>query len=249
MSDKTEKKQDTKKRLAEHRYELNPFITTVGSGSEDSTTKKEVMHVTPRVKSRVVKTVASADGSPSKEFILTENGDAVTKTFVEQSVVEDTQFLKIYSRYITLWLNSLSGTAQRVLCIILREYQESGINNDRIYLNVKIAEDHDKYFLEAERIRKESLDRKNKDKPNRRNRKKPQSEKKPLKPIGRSTYQKGLQELTDADIIAPNALGRGWYWINPNYFFNGNRIAFAQVVKRRNKEDDPNQLHLPISKE
>ena len=47
-----------------------------------------------------------------------------------------------------------------------------------------------------------------------------------------ATFARGLSELENAKIIA-KYLRPGWYFINPNFIFNGDRIAFTTVIKRR----------------
>lgn len=45
------------------------------------------------------------------------------------------------------------------------------------------------------------------------------------------TFGRGLAELEKAKIIAKH-LRQGWYFINPNFVFNGDRIAFTTVIER-----------------
>lgn len=46
-----------------------------------------------------------------------------------------------------------------------------------------------------------------------------------------STFKRGLNELEQAKIIA-KTLKLGDYFINPNFMFNGNRIAFTTVIEK-----------------
>ncbi|MBC9222158.1 hypothetical protein IBK32_10680, partial [Escherichia coli] len=46
----------------------------------------------------------------------------------------------------------------------------------------------------------------------------------------------GLAELEAAKIIAKH-LRPGWYFINPNFIFNGDRIAFTTVIERKKATD------------
>ena len=45
------------------------------------------------------------------------------------------------------------------------------------------------------------------------------------------TLKRGLNELETAKIIA-KTVRKGFYYINPNFIFNGNRIAFTSVIER-----------------
>jgi len=52
------------------------------------------------------------------------------------------------------------------------------------------------------------------------------------------TFARGLAELEGAKIIAKH-LRQGWYFINPNFVFNGDRVAFTTVIeqKKRTEQD------------
>lgn len=54
-----------------------------------------------------------------------------------------------------------------------------------------------------------------------------------------ATFARGLAELEKAKIIAKQ-IRAGWYYINPNFIFNGDRIAFSTVIerKKRSVQDD-----------
>lgn len=47
------------------------------------------------------------------------------------------------------------------------------------------------------------------------------------------TFQRGLSELEGAKIIA-KTMRKGFYYINPNFVFNGDRIAFTTLIERSN---------------
>ena len=54
------------------------------------------------------------------------------------------------------------------------------------------------------------------------------------------TFARGLSELEKAKIIAKH-VRQGWYFINPNFVFNGDRIAFSTVIERK-KQNSPEGL-------
>ena len=54
------------------------------------------------------------------------------------------------------------------------------------------------------------------------------------KKLSLSTFKRGINELIKAQIIARNVRG-GFYYINPNFVFNGNRILFQTIIERRSK--------------
>lgn len=63
--------------------------------------------------------------------------------------------------------------------------------------------------------------------------------------MSQPTFWRGLAELENAKIIAKH-VRQGWYFINPNFVFNGDRIAFTTVIEKRSPKD---QQELPLSEE
>lgn len=63
--------------------------------------------------------------------------------------------------------------------------------------------------------------------------------------MGRSTFSRGVSELIDRKFIAPQPKV-GWYWINPDYVFNGDRLAFVREyrVKGSKRTEQPEQEEL-----
>nr|AKN38154.1 hypothetical protein [Vibrio crassostreae] len=65
----------------------------------------------------------------------------------------------------------------------------------------------------------------------------------PLK-LSAPTFLRGLSELEKSSIIAKN-IRKGWYFINPNFVFSGDRIAFTQIIEKASKkEKEEDQLTL-----
>lgn len=56
-----------------------------------------------------------------------------------------------------------------------------------------------------------------------------------VKTFARNTFQKGLADLVKNKIIARHTR-QGWYYINPNFIFNGDRIAFTTLIERKKSE-------------
>lgn len=57
------------------------------------------------------------------------------------------------------------------------------------------------------------------------------------KKLSLPTFNRGLRELTDAKIIA-KSFRKGFYFINPNFAFNGNRIAFTTAIELKEKSKE-----------
>jgi|SRR6188474_41401 len=55
-----------------------------------------------------------------------------------------------------------------------------------------------------------------------------------IKPLNLSlaTFKRGLNELEEAQIIA-KTMRKSFYFINPNFVFNGDRIAFTTLIERK----------------
>ncbi len=49
-----------------------------------------------------------------------------------------------------------------------------------------------------------------------------------------ATFKRGLNELEKSQILA-KTVRKGIYFINPNFIFNGNRIAFTNAIERKRK--------------
>ena len=61
--------------------------------------------------------------------------------------------------------------------------------------------------------------------------------------LSQPTFWRGLAELEAAQIIAKH-LRQGWYFINPNFVFNGDRIAFTTVIETKSKKEEQQELNL-----
>jgi DNA-binding GntR family transcriptional regulator len=50
------------------------------------------------------------------------------------------------------------------------------------------------------------------------------------------TLKRGINELEKAQIVAKTQR-QGRYFINPNFVFNGDRIAFTTLIERSNSQE------------
>ena len=53
-----------------------------------------------------------------------------------------------------------------------------------------------------------------------------------LTSISRSTFSRGLAELIDKKFIAAMP-AVGWYWVNPDFIWNGDRLAFVKEFRKQ----------------
>jgi hypothetical protein len=53
--------------------------------------------------------------------------------------------------------------------------------------------------------------------------------------ISRATFKRGLAELIDKKFIAAMP-PVGWYWVNPDFIWNGDRLAFVKEYRKKRFE-------------
>lgn len=116
--------------------------------------------------------------------------------------VDGEQFVKLFTANIAMTFD-LSAQGIKAFSVLTWALQHRAIAKDEIYLDTHTRED----FIVAH----EGGD-------------------KPLR-LSQATFARGLAELTKAQIIA-KTLRQGIYWINPNFVFNGDRIAFTTLIEK-----------------
>lgn len=50
-------------------------------------------------------------------------------------------------------------------------------------------------------------------------------------PMSQSTYKRGLSELIEKGFLAATTI-QGWYWLNPSFVWNGDRLAFVKEYRK-----------------
>jgi len=50
--------------------------------------------------------------------------------------------------------------------------------------------------------------------------------------ISQATFTRGMKELINKKFLAPT-LSVGWYWLNPDYVWNGDRLAFVKQYYKK----------------
>lgn len=66
------------------------------------------------------------------------------------------------------------------------------------------------------------------------------------KAISRRTFARGMAELIDKKFIAAMP-AVGWYWVNPDYIWNGDRLAFVKEYRKAKQKTvlrDPNTIDM-----
>lgn len=56
--------------------------------------------------------------------------------------------------------------------------------------------------------------------------------------LSQATFTRGMRELIDKKFVAPTSV-TGWYWVNPDYMWNGDRLAYVKEYRlKRDASDD-----------
>lgn len=63
-----------------------------------------------------------------------------------------------------------------------------------------------------------------------------------------ATFKRGINELEKAKIIA-KTLRKGRYFINPNFVFNGDRVAFTTLIERKKPAEGDAHLQQDLIKD
>lgn len=131
--------------------------------------------------------------------------------------VDSEQFVKLFTANIALTFG-LQSSGIKALTVVIWSLQNNAIAKDEIALDQIVLDD----FMEAHEGHK------------------------PPVSLSIATLKRGITELERAQIVA-KTIRKGRYFINPNFIFNGDRIAFTTVierVKRGNRDRDPNTIDL-----
>jgi hypothetical protein len=67
-----------------------------------------------------------------------------------------------------------------------------------------------------------------------------------LTPMSAPTYDRGMRELIEKGFIAATPV-QGWYWLNPSFVWNGDRLAFVKEYRKANeKKPQKDERQLPL---
>lgn len=137
--------------------------------------------------------------------------------------VDSEQFVKLFTQNIALTFD-LKAAGIKVFNVMMWTLQNKALGGDVIPLDKYVLAE----FLES------------------------QSKRKPPVSLSSATYARGLAELEHAQIIAKH-IRPGFFYINPNFCFNGDRIAFTTLIQRvdkasaeENPVDPPAAQHLGV---
>lgn len=120
--------------------------------------------------------------------------------------VDGAQFVKLFTANIGLTFD-FSAAGIKSFGVLLWVVQNSALSKDEVDMDSFALED----FLAAQAIHNEQ----------------------PLR-LSLATFKRGINEMEKAQIVA-KTVRQGRYFINPNFVFNGDRIAFTTVIERKKK--------------
>ena len=141
-------------------------------------------------------------GKDANVLVNQSTGEVLGTHVTTYKKVDSQQFVKLFTANIALTFN-LIAAGIKALSVVVWSVQHRALSKDQIDLDSFVLTD----FLEANK----DLDP-------------------PLK-LSKATFGRGLADLEKAKIIA-KTMKQGRYFINPNFIFNGDRIAFTTIIER-----------------
>lgn len=153
-------------------------------------------------------------GRDDNVLINQATGEVLGTHVTTYKKVDGDQFVKLFTSNIALTFD-LSSAGIKALTVVIWMVQQHALSKDEIALDHIVLND----FLEAHATRT------------------------PPMTMSMATLKRGINELENAKIIA-KTIRKGFYFINPNFIFNGDRIAFTTVIERAKRTRDPNTVDL-----
>lgn len=143
-----------------------------------------------------------------ENILVNQNTGEVQGTHVTTyKRVDGEQFVKLFTANIALTFD-LSAQGIKAFNVLMWAMQKQSVSKDEVFLDTHIREEFLAVYNDKD---------------------------KPIK-LSQPTFARGLAELTKAQIIA-KTIRQGVYWINPNFAFNGDRIAFTTLIERQGNNE------------
>lgn len=153
-------------------------------------------------------------GRDDNILINQDTGEVLGTHVTTYKKVDGEQFVKLFTANIAMTFD-LSAAGIKAFSVLLWAVQKGALSKDEVDLDVLMLTE----FIET------------------------YSSKEPPLKLSQATFWRGLAELVKAQIIA-KTMRQGRYFINPNFIFNGDRIAFTTVIERGKRCRDPNTIDL-----
>lgn len=136
--------------------------------------------------------------------------------------VDSAQFIKLFTQNIALTFD-LKAAGIKAFNVLVWVLQKKAVEKDLIPLDKFVLEE----FLEDHSSRKPPIS------------------------LSIATFGRGLTELEGAQIIAKH-VRPGFYYINPNFCFNGDRIAFTTLIEKdvtKDRKEEQQELSFESENE
>lgn len=153
-------------------------------------------------------------GKDDNVLVNQSTGETLGTHVTTFKAVDGEQFVKLFTSNIALTFD-LNSPGIKAFSVLLWSVQAKGLSKDEVPLDVLVLDE----FMEAH------------------------ADKNPPLRLSPATFLRGLAELVRAQIIA-KTMRQGWYFINPNFVFNGDRVAFTTVIERKKRGRDPNTIDM-----
>lgn len=127
--------------------------------------------------------------------------------------VDSAQFIKLFTQNIALTFD-LKAAGIKAFNVLVWVLQRKAVEKDLIPLDRFVLDE----FLDDHSARKPPIS------------------------LSIATFGRGLTELEGAQIIAKH-VRPGFYYINPNFCFNGDRIAFTTLIEKDVSKDRKEEQH------
>jgi len=157
-------------------------------------------------------------GSDNNVLINHGTGEHLGTHVTTYRAVDGEQFVKLFTANIALTFD-LKASGIKAFSVLAWAVQSKALAKDEVDLDALIL----KEFTSAH---------KQKDPPLR---------------LSLGTFRRGIAELENAQIVA-KTLRQGRYFLNPNFIFNGDRIAFTTVIEKVKRNRDPKTIDLLTGK-
>jgi hypothetical protein len=147
-------------------------------------------------------------GSDDNILVNQSTGEVHGTHITTYRKVDSEQFVKLFTANIALTFD-LKAAGIKAFNVLVWMLQNRAVSRDLVPMDKFALED----FLTAHDDRKP-----------------------PIK-LSQPTFWRGLAELEAAQIVARH-VRPGWYFINPNFVFNGDRIAFTTLIERKRNPEE-----------
>lgn len=165
-------------------------------------------------------------GSDSQVSLINHSTEEISSThLMTYQKVDASEFIKIMMHEIAAMCELSSQGVKMLSALCWSMNRNSVINKDIVRMDQYEYEDYMEYLKEID-----------KEKPLKKGDGSPKS-----RTFSAPVWAAGLKNLENCKIIAKNKR-KGHYYINPNFIFNGDRVAFTKVYEKEKRKEEIKQM-------